>query len=310
MNNNIIVQISEGLGNQLFMYAHAYALSKDLNRNLLIDDTTSYYKKKTSLRAHQKFILNHFNIPNDLAPNNLKYDTSTKNIYKKILLLIDKFKIKKKFLIEKKSSKNGKKIIENYSFKKMKFDKNLYIIGNYENETYFSNFRSDLVNIFSPKIDYINLNHELISKLKNTNSVSIHVRRNRFSDQIGLSDNYYNNAKSDKFTDDIINYINRSISYINEKVENPYYFIWSNNFENFNFIANKINTKKYELVKDNAVINDFYLFGHAKHFIVGPSSFHWWGAWLNQNKNKLCLRPKNINQSNNKNFWPESWISV
>ena len=85
MNNNIIVQISEGLGNQLFMYAHAYALSKDLNRNLLIDDTTSYYKKKTSLRAHQKFILNHFNIPNDLAPNNLKYDTSTKNIYKKFL---------------------------------------------------------------------------------------------------------------------------------------------------------------------------------------------------------------------------------
>ena len=251
-----------------------------------------------------------FNIPNDLAPNNLKYDTSTKNIYKKILLLIDKFKIKKKFLIEKKSSENGKKIIENYSIKKMKFDKNLYIIGNYENETYFSNFRSDLVNIFSPKIDYINLNHELISKLKNTNSVSIHVRRNRFSDQIGLSDNYFNNAKSDKFTDDIINYINRSISYINEKVENPYYFIWSNNFENFNFIANKINTKKYELVKDNDVINDFYLFGHAKHFLVGPSSFHWWGAWLNQNKNKLCLRPKNINQSNNKNFWPESWISV
>ena len=102
----------------------------------------------------------------------------------------------------------------------MKFDKNLYIIGNYENETYFSNFRSDLVNIFCPKIDYINLNHELISKLKNTNSVSIHVRRNRFSDQIGLSDNYFNKAKSDKFTDDIINYINRSISYISGKVEN------------------------------------------------------------------------------------------
>ena len=88
MNNNIIVQISEGLGNQLFMYAHAYALSKDLNRNLLIDDTTSYYKKKTSLRAHQKFILNHFNIPNDLAPNNLKYDTSTKNMKMKLIFLI------------------------------------------------------------------------------------------------------------------------------------------------------------------------------------------------------------------------------
>jgi len=36
MKNNIIVQISEGLGNQFFMYAHAYALSKKLEKKLLI----------------------------------------------------------------------------------------------------------------------------------------------------------------------------------------------------------------------------------------------------------------------------------
>ena len=44
--------------------------------------------------------------------------------------------------------------------------------------------------------------------------------------------------------------------------------------------------------------------------IVGPTSFHWWGAWLNNNKNKICLRPKDINVSNNADLWPEYWISV
>ena len=29
MNNKLIVEISEGLGNQIFMYAHAYSLSKN-----------------------------------------------------------------------------------------------------------------------------------------------------------------------------------------------------------------------------------------------------------------------------------------
>ena len=30
----------------------------------------------------------------------------------------------------------------------------------------------------------------------------------------------------------------------------------------------------------------------------------------NENKNKICLRPKNINVSNNRDLWPEKWISI
>ena len=49
---------------------------------------------------------------------------------------------------------------------------------------------------------------------------------------------------------------------------------------------------------------------YTKHFIIGPTSFHWWGAWLNNNPNKICIRPKNINPSNNSDFWPDKWISI
>ena len=59
---------------------------------------------------------------------------------------------------------------------------------------------------------------------------------------------------------------------------------------------------KFEFIKNekNKILNDFDLFKYSKHFIVGPTSFHWWGAWLNNNPDKICIRPSNINPSNNK----------
>ena len=53
MNNAIVVRISNGLGNQLFQYAAAYALAKKLKRKLLIDDESAYFKKKDSLRKYE-----------------------------------------------------------------------------------------------------------------------------------------------------------------------------------------------------------------------------------------------------------------
>ena len=52
MKKKIIVQISEGLGNQLFMYAHAYSMAKKLNYELLIDNKSGYSSKKNSMRKH------------------------------------------------------------------------------------------------------------------------------------------------------------------------------------------------------------------------------------------------------------------
>ena len=58
------------------------------------------------------------------------------------------------------------------------------------------------------------------------------------------------------------------------------------------------------------MITDFSLLNECNNFIVGPTSFHWWGAWLNNNANKICIRPSNINPSKNKDFWPSNWIEI
>ena len=58
------------------------------------------------------------------------------------------------------------------------------------------------------------------------------------------------------------------------------------------------------------VLTDFFLLTQCRYFIVGPSTFHWWGAWLSNFDDKICVRTNNLNPSNNKDFWPEKWTII
>ena len=309
MKKKLIIQIAEGLGNQLFMYAFAYSLSKKLNYNLYIDNKSGYSRNKNLLRDHQFYMLNNFNITSNIAPANLIYDTPFKLFLKKFKLFFDNFLKKKKFLIEEQIRMKNKKIVQEFiNLDKSKVSDSLYLQGNFENHKYFFEYKDDLCKIFTPKNELIEKSNTLIDKIKNSNSISLHIRRNRFSDQHKFKTSE-NIQKSDIFVENIINYINNSIDFIETKVSNPEYFIWSNDHIDINNVLSKLKIKKYTIVNNN-VINDFNLFRYCKHFIVGPSSFHWWGAWLNNNPNKICIRPSKINPSNNKNFWPDDWMSI
>lgn len=310
MKKRVIVEIAEGLGNQLFMYAHAYSVSRKLDYDLLIDNRSGYSIKKNILRKHQKYMLDSFNIIENYAPNNFIFDTKFKKLKKKLLIFLNKFYHKKIFIKERTTKINNLKIPKNYTnLLNDSFSNNIYIQGNFENYKYFNNYQKELSRFFVPKNNLIDHNEETIKKLTSSNSISIHIRRNRFSDQIGLTDTFKNQEKSDFFTERIINYTNKSINYINSNVSKPEYFIWTNDHNNIDDLLSKIKVKNYTLI-NNDVINDFNLFRYCKHFIVGPSSFHWWGAWLNSNPNKICTRPIDINPSNNENFWPKEWLPI
>jgi len=310
MKKKIIVEIAEGLGNQFFMYAHAYSMSKKLNYELFIDNKSGYSLKKNIIRNHQNYILSSFNIKQNYAPNEFIFDNTFKKMKKNFLFFLDKFSDKKFFFKERVININNSKIVQNYTdIVENNFSNNIYVQGNFENYEYFDQYKDDLSKFFTIKKELINPNDEIIKKLKSSNSISIHIRFNRFSDQINLTDNEKNKEKSKNFTNQIIDYVNKSTIFIEKKIHNPQYFIWTNDLVNFKHIANKLDIDKYQLINEN-LINDFNLFQYAKHFIVGPSTFHWWGAWLNKTPNKICVRPSKLSPSNNENFWPKNWISI
>ena len=152
MTKKIIVEIAEGLGNQLFMYAHAFSMSKKLGYELLIDNKSAYSKKKNTLRKHQKYMLDSFNIVQNYASNDFIYDKLHKKIKKKLLILIDKFSNKQVFFREKSIKKNNSKIVRNYkNLSEINFSDNIYVQGNFENYEYFNEFKNEISNFFIAK---------------------------------------------------------------------------------------------------------------------------------------------------------------
>jgi hypothetical protein len=60
---------------------------------------------------------------------------------------------------------------------------------------------------------------------------------------------------------------------------------------------------------------DLRLMTQCRHHIIAPSSFSWWGAWLNPNPEKIVLSPPhhrwlNFPNCDTRDVIPESWIQL
>jgi hypothetical protein len=219
MEKTLIVRIGEGLGNQLFMYANAYSLSKKFGYSLYIDDESGFSKNKRS----RSYNLNFFDIPEQICPEQLKYNNFIKNYKRKSLKFIDNFISNKKFIIEEVDKNKQTKFQEISKLGSIQ----MFIEGHYESELYFKDYEKDLKKILRIKYDLVNKNNLYINQIKQSNSVSIHLRKNRFSEDLN-NQKTSNIEKNILFEKDLINYVNRSIKYLDNKLENPHYFIWSN----------------------------------------------------------------------------------
>ena len=96
-----------------------------------------------------------------------------------------------------------------------------------------------------------------------------------------------------------------------QKIPNAKFFLWSNSY---NDLSKYLPTNELNIVSTNKTDLDFFLMTQAKHFIVVPSSFNWWGCWLSENQEKIVFRPSNSIFSNYKinniDFWPKNWIEI
>jgi len=69
-----------------------------------------------------------------------------------------------------------------------------------------------------------------------------------------------------------------------------------------------------ESSKENTIV-DLHMMSLCKHNIISNSTFSWWAAWLNNNKDKLVLAP-NLWFTNDKNILamkdtiPDEWIKI
>ena len=311
MHKNIILRLSNEVGNQMFMYAAAYSIAKKMNRSLFLDDQTAFLLKKNI----SSYGLNHFKINAPIVSDNFKFKNTKGYLKRKFLIKTDFMRIKKRFFIENKD----KNKITNFNLNLLteSFDDNFHLEGHFESEKYFNDIKNDIKTEFTFKDNDYFKNNFLYKDIKKFNSVAICLRQNRFLEGRGKNNNM-NREKSENFTNEQINYINKTVDVVKTKINNPKFFLWSNDLNSipknkFNFKCTSVDTSKITEVVDNRILS-LFLLKNCKHFITTSSSFNWWGAWLSTNPNKLVFRPSDKNFSdykiNNKDFWPSDWILI
>lgn len=312
-NQNIITRISNELGNQMFMYASTLGISKKINRTLLLDNESAFLSHKNI----SKYGLNNFNITSEVASNNLKFLGPTGYLKRKFFKKIDNLFTYKNFYIEIKDN-NKIATYDDKIFRK-KFADNVFFEGYFESEKYFSEFKDLILKEFNFIDQFRYMKSPYFTELSKSNSVSICLRQNRFSEGREKFDNIKSSQKSTTFTKEQIIFINKSINFFKNKINNPNFFLWSNDLKNIesNQFSEKItlvnhDEKFYSKIDKRCL--DLFLISVCNNHIVIPSSFNWWGAWLSPNLDKIILRPSNkffsLFKVNNKDLWPPDWIEI
>ena len=299
----IIVRVANGIGNQLFSYATGYNFAKIKNAELLIDDESGFHKRN-------KYELNNFKISTKIADDRYKfkglYGRLRRNIYKnfsflnKNLMIIEETKDKKKF------TKYDPNLFN------IRTEKNIYIEGYFQTEKYFKDIKDEILNELIFKDEIQNRKNKFKELILKHNSVSIHIRKKKFLND----ENHLNHGISNK-QNLILNLENakKGIEYFEKELINPKFFIWSDEFDG---LREYFPSEKFIFIDNGSKrddIYDLYLMSLCKNFIMSPSTFGYWGAFLSSYKKKKCLSPLFIKNesgyygfSNNKDIKPDWWI--
>jgi hypothetical protein len=288
----IIINLSGGLGNQMFQFAFANNIAK--KNNLDVRFSTDL------LSIHNGYeLFNVFKINMGIArPLDIKklLGWQAYGVVRKILSRrIFSFLRKTNFFVE-----------PNFHYSKLHSNficDNSYIHGYWQSYKYFFS-RDEILSIFIFKKNTSRENLLLIDRINNSNSVSIHVRRgdyqNKYSIHSLCQKEYYDKA------------INKILSLY----PNAFFYIFSDDAawvgKNFKTISDR-----KEVVNFNSGFNSFEdmrLMSLCKHNIISNSTFSWWGAYLNTNPKKIVICPEkwfNSNCDHNTiDLIPNEWLRL
>jgi hypothetical protein len=289
----ILVELNGGIGNQMFQYAAAKSLALHHGTQLKLDITPAAEKNMPDELKHRPYDLHHFTLPDTIATNGEIASFQSNSSIEKL---------------KEKAKPNHKRKIYREPF--FHFDTNffkagpdVYLKGLWQSEKYFASFSKEIRNVFQFKKELSQSLTGISDPIKSQNSISIHIRRGDYlakisQDVLGLLP---------------VEYYMKAIDKIKSQIDNPVFYFFSDDIswvkEKFS-IPNAVYVSS-TITKDH--IGDLYLMSQCRHHIIANSSFSWWGAWLNNNKDKIVIAPEkwfNNGPKDTQDLIPKEWIKL
>lgn len=264
-----------GLGNQLFQYAAYLYIKETFPKTELCLDMFQYkYDAYHNGIEFQKIFATEF----DEKINRIECFRNNKKISKRYPTMFHTLKNKilgYRTFYEDSINNPDKmnKVISQYN--------KCIFAGFYQNPLFIENIDSLLRSLYKNNQVLGSLNEKIINKIDAKVSVSLHIRRG----------DYLNISKYDVFNG--LSYYENAINFFNHRFSNVIYVVFSNDIE---WVKNNLKVDgEYIYVDWNTNENsykDMLLMSKCNHNIIANSSFSWWGAWLNENSEKIVFAPK------------------
>ena len=169
-----------------------------------------------------------------------------------------------------------------------------HLQGYWQSEKYFKEnedvIRKELE--IDPRIDYhIGDNYAFVN---NEETASIHIRRTDY-----VSSNGYHPVQP-------ISYYEKALEHINyDKL-----IVFS---DDVNWCKENLKFNNMVFSENNSDLEDLYLMSACSHNVIANSSFSWWAAWLNKNKDKTIVAPSKWfgpGAPSSQDIIPDSWLKI
>ncbi len=292
----IITKVTGGLGNQMFQYAIGRVLSLKQNTDLLLDISAFDTYKLHEYSLEKLSIQSKYAAKKDLP----WYENASSNKY--IDFMFQKVKNLAAPYNKLHFRENG---FEPFNEKSLTLSDNTYLDGYFQSDKYFREYADVIRSDFEVSIPASSQNVEMIEKIQSVNAVSLHIRRG----------DYVKNSNTQALHG-LCNaeYYKNAVAYISEKIENPVFFIFSDDIdwakENM-----KTGYTQFYIDFNDASQNheDLRLMSKCKHHIIANSTFSWWGAWLDPNLSKIVTIPSLWFAGydyDTRDLYPDGWIHI
>ncbi|NNF02069.1 MAG: alpha-1,2-fucosyltransferase [Bacteroidia bacterium] len=293
----IIVKLTGGLGNQMFQYAAGRSLAEKHGADLKLDISNFQYVKNRNYKLHL------FNINESFSTKEDVFDL----VGSRAQFAIDKV-FRTNFFIRAIRQKENyyRQRLFHYDEDFFNLPDNSYLEGYWQCEKYFQSIEEQLRKAFKFNSKLGVENEKLADKIRETVSVSIHVRR---------SDYFFNSKLHQVHGILRSDYYNKAINLIAEKYSDLELFVfsddmeWVKEFMHFDYPTTYVENN----TEDQIAHQDMELMSYCDHNIIANSSFSWWSAWLNTNPQKMVVAPNKwfkTTRLDTKDVIPESWIRI